>query len=466
MDTETVYRCPLCLIVLGEEDKLERFCPQHPKNSAIVSFTQSMSDGSLLCGDRCNSFEFIGGKGLLYRHVNCEYGKNPFVVISKNAPPKLDVPEQFSTEDPKDKVIRSVRVSHWEITALRKLQKQVGDGPAPQEMWFPSALLLHGRRLGSPSRSVVVNFTGAKGVGKTFFALHALDQKGFSRDLRPIEDFIYCYPAEGAAVQANASEFLRTLRLRELMRLNQLFTTWLTPSTPRRNLKAAFFPPEATPKDIQPPEAPKSEEALPKKVESTRSLWAHGRDLVRELAEALRKGGDDDVPTAFQPHSNLTKLNQYRTLVLYDVAGEAAEVAHSELLEQLDTTVDVIAILLQATDLAPDAAERLSLNVAWNRLTHVKALPRHLRPRCCLIVTKCDLWPTDAKLDRHGFEKALSAIGKRGGLSLLCDEVMAAGKDGATIERIFFVWPQGGVNLKNPDPVIRGLDDFVQWCFS
>jgi hypothetical protein len=419
-------RCPLCLRELSDGHQIARFCPAHPELSETLTIDAEAAP-SLACPEpNCRSYGVIGLKGLMLRHVGCPRGRNPFWDAQAK---QIMVSDSIVSPVTSDQE----RVGHWEIDALR----EIGRRQPAAEMWFPAPLLLKEPNPVEPRSQVLVDFTGARGVGKTFLAMHALDTDGYTNGDAPTGDFIYSVPAAGAD---GAREFLLTLRLRERMALNQEFNEWIRMSTVRpRNLKAAFF---ATGHTTDP--------------EQSQGLFGRAftelSDAYRHIADALSADGPPTVQ---------------RALLMYDIAGETSERYADPTIVEHDGDMDVLAVLVSAADLTAQAARELdSVYVAAHRLQQIAAAKQH-RPglRCALIVTKCDLWqgsrPTQPSVDDL-MEYATSEKAHPG----LRDLVRRCQPDAhgrALVDRVWFTWPEDN---GKPGAAIHGLEDFVKWCFE
>lgn len=419
-------RCPLCLRELSDGHQIARFCPAHPELSEAITI-DSEAAPSLACPDpTCRSYGVIGLQGLMLRHIGCPRGRNPFWDEHAKQVAVSDYIVSPVTSDQE-------RVGHWEIDALRELGRR---HPAA-EMWFPAPLLLKQVDPLASRSQVLVDFTGARGVGKTFLAMHALDADGYTNGGGPTGDFIYSVPSAGAD---GAREFLLTLRLRERMALNQQFNDWIRMSTVRpRNLKAAFF---ATGGRNDP--------------EQPQGIFGRAfnelSDAYRHIADALTADGPPTVQ---------------RALLMYDIAGETAERYSDPTIVEHDADMDVLAVLVSAEDLAAHAARELdSVYVAAHRLQQIAAAKQH-RPgvRCALIVTKCDLWqgsrPTEPSID--DLVAFASSPKAHPGLRDLLRRCKPDARGGALVDRVWFTWPE---DRGNPAAVIHGLEELVNWCFE
>ena len=420
--------CPLCLRELSDGDRLARFCPAHPEHSEVITIDLEAPGSGLACPSlRCRSYGLVGLQGLMLRHVDCARGRNPFW---DDQAQQVNVSDYIVSPVTSDQE----RVGHWEIDALREIGRQQ---PAA-DMWFPAPLLLKEADPVQPRSHVLVDLTGARGVGKTFLAMHALDAAGYANGDGPTGDFIYSVPAAGAE---GAREFLLTLRLRERMALNQHFNEWIRMSTVRpRNLKAAFF---ATAHQPHPPK--------PKGLFGR--AFNELTDAYRHLSDALSPEGPPTVQ---------------RVLLMYDIAGETAERYADQTIAEHDADMDVLAVLVSAEDLTAAAARELdSVYVAVHRLQQVAAAKQHTPGlRCALIVTKCDLWkgsrPADPTLD--DLVTYAESPNAHPGLRDLLRRCRADARGRPpVVDRVWFTWPQGN---GKPSAVIHGLEDFVTWCFE
>ena len=419
-------RCPLCLRELSEGQQIARFCPAHPDQTEQITIGDNVAAALACRAPRCRSYGLVGLQGLMLRHVGCPRGRNPFwdepssqVVVNDRI-----VSPVTSEQEP---------VGHWQVDALRVAGQH---NPSP-EMWFPAALLLKEPNPLEPRSHVLVDFTGARGVGKTFLAMHALDAEGYSNGGGPTESFIYSMPGAGAD---GAREFLVTLRLRERMALNQQYDQWIRMSVVRpRNLKAAFFSDDTRP-------AAQMHQAKP--------LW---RRAVNELSVAYRH-----ISQALLPDAPPTAQ---RALVIYDIAGEAAERYAHETIAEHDEHMDVLAVLVSAEDLRAESARELdSVNLATHRLQQMAKAKQHTPGvRCALIVTKCDLWH-GGRPDALTVESLTAFAGTEQSHPRLRDVLRRTAPDGRgrgpVIDRVWFTWPERRTTA------INGLEPFVNWCFE
>lgn len=422
-------RCPLCLRELSDGHQIARHCPAHPEHTEVVTVAAETAPSVLACPViRCRSHAMIGLQGLMLRHVGCTRGRNPFWDEQTQ---QVNVNDYVTSPVTSDQE----RVGHWEIDALR----EIGRHQPAEDMWFPAPLLLKEADPVQPRSQVLVDLTGARGVGKTFLAMHALDADGYTNGDGPTGDFIYSMPAAGAEA---AREFLLTLRLRERMALNQQFNEWIRMSTVRpRNLKAAFF---ANEHHMDAPRKP-------------RGLFGRA---VNELTDAYRHIAD-----ALSPEGPPTVQ---RALLMYDIAGETSERYADQTIAEHDADMDVLAVLVSAEDLTAQAARELdSVYVATHRLQQIAAAKQHTPGlRCALIVTKCDLW-RGHRPDHPTVEHLAAYADSAKAHPALRDLLRRCRPDTRgrppIVDRVSFTWPQSN---GKPSAVIHGLEDFVNWCFE
>ncbi len=442
------YRCPLCLKPLERDDQLWKFCPQHrdANREPLNPYEPDEDEGGFFCAERgCDAHGRFQPDGLLYRHHDCslETGPGTYQPLWNPfwTPSSAPVTDWVTVR--RDKIEVGQQVHHWELHALRQAH-----AAGAHEMWFPAGLLV---AEGEPPHALI-SFSGAKGVGKTYLAMRLLDSNAYNNVAdRPVEEFLYLYshpaqlPAEAEGVQAGAAlaaaaptsaEFLQTLYLREMLRNSDPghFEEALNSTVSRpRNLKAAMFP------------ARKPEE------KRERKRFAFSRSALQyanAIAERLTIRGD-------APHW------PYRGLIVYDLAGEAVEEGHIDV-RRHDEAMDILTVLVSAEHLANGPAGTHALAVAADRINHardVKARRRELR--CCLIVTKCDLWPGRPTLNRTSLLNSLRALTSCRPAASLEREVACAGRSKATLDKVFFTWRESkSASLE----VVHGLDDFAQWC--
>ncbi len=399
------YLCPLCFRVLGDTDTLEARCTAHPAQPRTFNGNQPPPRFCTVL--HCEAGKQLGYGDLLCRHVGCAWGRNPFWTGNGVSVTRGVTPPRGATQE---------TVSHWELAALEAFASVA---PVP-EMWFPARLLVpvdRGER--RRQRIRMVGLSGAKGVGKTYLAMHALDRQG----LPAAEDFIYSFPADSKNTQVAATEFLQTLRLREVMAANQAFGSHLASTAQRpRNLKVAF-------------------------LDELKTAAAAGAGVVAGLRARV--------------HAYAGTLSEHvHTLMLYDIAGEQAEGSFSPLIHEHDQQMDVLAVVVSAAELVggPLAGQETGLAAAANRLRQVGARKKNQYLRCALLVTKSDLWSrhtgvtmTDVELRDRLNSGTQSAR-----------EILAA-IDGTVVDKVFFVHPD---DEGAPAPQLLGLQALARWCFT
>lgn len=450
------YRCPLCLKPLDRDDQLWKFCPQHPdvNSRPLNPYDPDEEGGGFFCAERgCVAHERFHPDGLIYRHQNCRLETSP-----GTWQPLWNPFWSGSGVHVEDRVIvlrdgkqDGQKVHHWQLHALRQAHVT-----GAQEMWFPAGLLV--TENGPPH--TLVSFSGAKGVGKTYLAMRMLDPNAYATPPRPVEDFLYLYSqplqavapaaeyAAGAAVSSavahpSATEFLQTLYMREMLRHADLrhFEEALNSTGPRpRNVKAAMFP--NGPAAVSDIGGRTGGHELSRGA--ARFAFRAG-EFLATVGERLKKRGH-------RPH------RPYRGLVLYDLAGEAVEEGHVDV-RRHDEAMDVLAIVLSADHLT-SAGKPQPLGVASDRIAHAEALKRRDdRLRCCLIVTKCDLWPV--RPGPKALLRALRDLSSHSASARIAQEVATAGRQGATLDEVLFTWRESG---ESGVDVVRGLDEFAAWC--
>lgn len=415
------YLCPLCLKELTAQDRLEARCTKHPDVAQV--FAGEMAAPGMCSVERCDNGLHLGSGDLLCRHVGCAFGRNPFWTGSAVAPQYHVVAPRGTTQEP---------VTHWEIHALSALS-----GVAVPEMWFPVKLLTpcdRGERRGR--HMAVVSLFGAKNVGKTYLAMHALDAQGITT---AVENFIYSYPPETNDPALASREFLQTLRLHEVMANNLSFTNYLASTSERpRNLKAVFF--HALGPSSRSRLAPRARHKN-FLVRRTAATWTRTRKAFRSLIRIVTGSG------------------QVETLLLYDISGETAAATFNPLVDAHDAQADVMAVVISAEDLiqnpSPPAPD--SLPAAARRLRTAAARKEVQRLRCALLVTKCDIWKqhTSGTLDRLNLRVALEQISTASGTEIL-EQIRRQ-----TVDRVFFIHPD---DPSAAAPWVVGLEDFAAWC--
>lgn len=194
------YKCPLCLTVLTTDQKLARFCTDHPDKTEEFNCTRAAFDERIACpvNDECS--RAIEPRGVFLRHVGCE-AKNPF-------------------KDP-DLVDRLNALEHWEVNMLRAVA-QSGKQATASEMWFPLMLLRATAEMRKGKRcGALVELVGQRSAGKTVLSMQAMDYQGYvphdERNSRHVVVDDYIFSRAGTASQ---SALIDTLNLRTLMDKN------------------------------------------------------------------------------------------------------------------------------------------------------------------------------------------------------------------------------------------------------
>jgi len=398
------HLCPLCLKALTGSDKLEFRCARHP---TVSQSTSGIESAPRFCSEHgCDSGRHPGYNDLFCRHLGCNWGKNPFW--------------DGKAVSVQDKVVLGSEpqetVTHWQVGLLRVFETCKVN--KVKEMWFPSRLLVPvDRATRRKGRMALVSLCGAKNVGKTYLAMHALDTQGVDTAKA---DFIYCYPSDTSEhnVSIASTEFLETLRLREVMQNNEDFSRLLRATDSRpRNLKVSFFVPSIT----------------------GRLPW------LRKLRQTFE--------------------GSIHSLMLYDISGESAEKSFDGNINEHDQHMDVVAVVISAEDIpgGVNTTSANSLGPALGRLRDMSARRIHGQIRCALLITKGDEWagpngttltPTLVKTHLRGAPRTNPSAKE------LLGYLTGAGR---VVDEIFVTYPDDPASQA---PTIVGLNDFAQWCFS
>lgn len=421
------YRCPLCLKLLERQDVVRKFCPIHPDANAepVDVYKPDKHHRGFLCSvSECDRHTRIKPDGLMLRHEGCRLevpsgalqpAWNPFWDGTS-----LKFVDRVTVRQQGQDI--SVQPSHWQLHALRQAARAGG-----HEMWFPSTLLQHA----DSGRHVMVSLTGAKAVGKTYLALRAMDPATYRTIPKPVDDYFYVHPGAimGSASTGSEAEFLGTLYLRQLLfqARHALFEEALASTAFRpRNLKTAFFLADA---DDHPAQK-KPQERMERAKSGMRAFW----DTVRS-----RLTPDGDTPD-----------DSYRALMFYDLAGEHVEEDGIEVARH-DEAMDVVAVLVSADDLASGGG---SVQTARARLGRIAGQRKKGHPRCCLIVTKCDM--AGEGMTPNG--SVPDALRER--VNETFD--LPPGRRGQkVVDKVFYTWRTG---IGTPQDRLHGLEEFVGWC--
>jgi hypothetical protein len=459
--------------VLDEETSLVRRCTDHPAEGEVqvrfYSSEEKLPDDVFCPGlGYCN--ETIE-TGVFLRHVGCE-AVNPFWDSNNNT---VTIPGRDSTTDYRLTTsggAQNLKVTHWEIGMLRKMPATA------KEMWFPLMLLRamaeahkwnRRRRIG-----VLVELAGAKSVGKTVLAMQAMEYEGYvptsTTDERHIEVNGYIFSRRPVLQTALTDPFLGTLYLSNLMRLNQSGLYPIPPSDREPgNLKVAFIAPSAKSEEEADgnPRAPSQIERASSQSGFLSRMWQGVRELVQGGIQTFSSSGHHSF---------------WYTVALYDVAGEAFTEGHSTP-DTIESAADVVAILVDATELFSGSSSTLSIAVANDRIR--KAQERRLR--CCLVVTKLDammdrltqdeqdkvqLIAEDLRTDRRNEARALLELWLN---QRQADPNIKQLKNRlGNVEQVFFIWTenlptstaQGTVQTSTQQPHSYGLAKFICWCLN
>jgi hypothetical protein len=445
-------RCPLCLKTLGPETQFIRFCRTHPDASATFSPHQQFE---IFCpADECKPPNLPPpmhfGVFLLHRGCVCT---NPFWSTAEQ---KVVVPGKVQLGTP------ATEVKHWIIALLREASAQ---HPDVREMWFPQVLFQATNYEDREKTAALVMMAGAQKSGKTILSTMAIAPRNYNNDFESksfdytVDDFVHITP--GFGVQ-QSDELLRVLQVLDDMR--QFRTTQDPPPATEQenisNIKSAVFnASQATIANLQ--------------RDTFRSYWQ--KIFLQLFAMDSRKPGPSRRPVTG------------RVIAFYDMAGERFELAFDPAVFSLNRSVDILAVLLDASAITTLKAstDESARQAAWVASACLKnrygSRSGYDHARRCVIVTKLDLIPVSYSQDAGGLWKFLEAIrqGKALGVQDSARELLLRWlKNGDEAERalhheiakdtalpVFFVWTEG-LGDKTKLAKTHGLIQFVEWCWD
>jgi hypothetical protein len=451
-----MFLCPICLQKLDEESRLDLYCLEHLTDEPHPITCTPGFEKNLRCPHRrCEAHRRFDVKPIILIHQGCGF-QFPYDKIVDQTLLSARIRDGTAT--------RTAPIVHWEAAILLILARRF---KAAGPMFFPLAALMGAsQERRNRGRSAIVGISGEVSVGKTVLTLQMMTPYGFGNrgsSLDAINTFIYTQPR---------SENLEDSELFNLLHLvpdREEGLHWRSPpKTPQPpgvdvrnvNLRAIFFSPRGNRKAG----APWVNHAPLWKL-----LWKEVGQVFRSWAEFANQLPPQDSPS----------------LLIYDSPGEdAGDPSHP--LFYFDRTVDVIAVVVEATDIwKPSAGDYPSLRRAYSRL---KALQQTLgtsstaRTRVCLVVTKIDLVPellsaasTDAESLNEEAPERLRALlvkslkGDRNGRPHPHADMLInclTGQSALHIERVFMTYT---TNLEENDrdtPETFGLSPFVVWCLQ
>ncbi len=461
-------KCPLCFKTLDERERLVRFClNEHPGNRPPrYSDPFQCTLGNLRTEIFCHRRECAGAAGVhagtLLLHWGCEM-RNPFWKPQDPAYPDFAdrvvvKPEDLNVVTPAS----AVSVSHWEIDALRQAADVEHLSSYP-EMWFPCVLLraTYVRPRGHPA-GVFIKLCGARDVGKTILATMALYRGNYPAGTQ-LGHYLY-HPPEGGGqparrfVEALAPLYVLT---RDIPHAGDLaFPTGLA----RLNLKVLFLGDDLGAAVAAATARPSSPADL---IKTVWREWVGGLKSTRQVIE--------DAANAPPPF----------TIAFYDTAGEESQEDRAAL-QRLDQQADVVAVLINALDLARfqrfrarerPARGQNSVPVAVNQLPAVT----NPAARRCLVVTHLDeIRDDDAQ--RRIASVAGGGNGQPAGERELLTEWLThtvlttrdqqeedqlrgliTNPNREQVHRVFFIWTED-LGRQDKLPRTQGLLKFIRWC--
>lgn|GEM_PF-2195380 len=340
------YRCPLCLKLLNEGQRLTRHCTFHPERDETFLCSVEAAPHKFFCPDEvCKSPDQIEN-GVFLHHEGCQE-HNPFWNDEKVDLPGEHRSSQLRLEvDFGTGVFKPILVQHWLISILRTLPE---DGP---EMWFPLMLLrATGESSGGTQVGHFIELAGATSAGKTILAVQATNPHGYASGFVDANDFTFSR-RDSESLRA-FHWYVETLHLSSLLRRGnpEVFLPQGTPPG-TRNLRAAFI-------------KPSDGRGLP--TAGARDWKAHARHVGRRGWRWLGRFMREDVRASFKEMIGEQGFRPYwHTIVFYDNAGEVFE--NEDLMRD---TLDKVAVLVNATELfggASAGGSEKSIEVAVQRL--------------------------------------------------------------------------------------------------
>lgn len=491
--------CPLCLSRLEDSSVILRICLRCKETeSTSVAWNRYDRIAALHCRDRHSGLEDVW-----LSHERCTVSSPFWSQPRPEAPGQVEVPDHVEVRLEASQPPRSVPVDHWQIPIQRRL---AGLDRGRQAAWFPHVLF---RVVNESQRSrTLVGLLGPEAVGKTTLATMVFNQGAYLPQMPPplIKDFVVTPRKPG---EQESRAFLEALyRLNLLLRMTVGAAGWISPTLgERHHLKAAFFynPPLPSPPvapvasgpdasaDAQRNTPPINTLTKPPRrvlVRLWRGFWDRLRDLMNVILEVFL-GYRPFSENGTTPSRDTTLP---RTLVLYDIAGELARRPGDSLVNILRDRVDVVAIMISASDLyrfgGNITEEKNSVHVANHHLDLLLMRRESHDPLRCLIVTKLDTVVAKLEKKKDGQEalqviddirrqkpvspqRVREAFGKW--LSLpLAERLLGAKLESQqdeysrrSVDNIFFVWTEKP-EKDSPDkiPKVHGMREFVNWCIA
>lgn len=371
----------------------------------------------------------LGERDAFVQHVRCA-AKNPFWAAgSVGAAGEFLVTHSFTTPQG-----QPVHVDHKILGVLESVQ---GLAPGRDEMWYPADLFkaVNGRAPFSRRQCISVKLVGGPEAGKTVLSTIAMLSSSYPHPTCTFrtEDFVYA---------PKVSDFLSVLHPIDcLSRGRAVATGWALPTVKDTYTVRAVF-----------------------RIAQHKGVDGEQESLLRQSLRLLRSGNPQDC------------------LIFYDTSGEDAKRYFADILVRLDRKMNVLAVVLDATDLAIGGGVfgTQQVNSVPIALEQLSRAPRFLRP--CLLLTKLDILTqrlrgSDATtcsnyLDQRRATPMLSNAGDR---DLLMRWLRQHNND---FERqlanllssghapVFFTWTDGAQQFgPGTLPQAHGLTRFADWCF-
>lgn len=415
-----LIRCPLCLETLKQDSRLLRFCVTHQHEPMEISPFGPLSD--LECPEERRGIELPVRQSVFLLHQGCRC-TNPFWNEEQR---KVIVPDRVVD-------ISQAQVDHWIIEVLGAISNYA---PLLKEMWFPSLLYKAANNHDHTDMPIgaLVMMMGARKAGKTVLGTMALlnstYQDGFN-----VEDFVHI---TRDSTSQQSIELLHILN--SIKKMKKSVTLDPPPGTDPGNLsniKSAYL--SLTNRPLE---------------RTTTTFRKYMKEVIRSMLGSPQN-------------------TKERVVAFYDMAGEFFEKPLSMKVLSLDSKMDILAVLLDATALR-------CMSVAANSDTSVDSVgvavehlsrTRGYHARRCLIVTKLDLIK-DNELEE--FKKNGQTIDEGAARRMLLrwleggrgseNELYRAVKNDPSLH-VFFIWTSG-IGEKDKPVTCFGMMPFVAWCLG
>lgn len=415
-----MIRCPLCLETLKQDSRLLRFCVSHQHQPVEISPFGPLSQ--LECPDERRGIELPVSQSVFLLHRGCRC-TNPFWNEERR---KVIVPERVID-------ISQAQVDHWIIEVLRAISSYA---PLLKEMWFPSLLYKAANNHDYTDMPIgaLVMMMGARKAGKTVLATMALLDSTYQGGFN-VEDFVHI-TRDSSSQQSN--ELLHILdSIKKMKKSETLDPPPATDAGNLSNIKSAYLSLSDRPLE-----------------RTTTTFRKYMQEVVRNMLGSPQN-------------------TKERVVAFYDMAGEFFERPLSMQVLSLDSKMDILAVVLDATALRGMSVEANpntsvdSVKVAMEHLSRT----RGYRARRCIIVTKLDLIK-DNELEE--FKKKGETIDDGAARKMLLrwlkggrgaeNGLYRAIKNDPSLH-VFFIWTSG-IEKQGEAVTCFGMMPFVAWCLG